>query len=57
MQRYFISLHKFYPAPTEDVNLKNICFLKNEFGVEVGLSDHTEGDIAAIASVLLVQQR
>ena len=42
-----------YPANTEDANLRNICFLKDEFGVEVGLSDHTKGNIAAIASIAL----
>ncbi len=42
-----------YPAPTEESNLKNIVFLRNEFKVEVGLSDHTIENTAAIASVAL----
>ena len=30
-----------YPAPTNESNLSNLKFLKNQFSVEVGLSDHT----------------
>ena len=40
-----------YPTPLRDSNLKNIEFLKKEFGVEVGLSDHTETNIAATISI------
>ena len=40
-----------YPAPLRDSNLKNIKFLRDEFGVEVGLSDHTESNIASIISI------
>ena len=42
-----------YPTPIEDTNLKNINFLRKQFGVEVGLSDHTIGNTAAIASISL----
>ena len=42
-----------YPAPLEEANLKNIVFLANKYSVEVGLSDHTTGNTAAIASVAL----
>ena len=42
-----------YPAPITDSNLKNIEFLRKEFGVEVGLSDHTTDSIAAISSIAL----
>tara|TARA_A100001388_G_scaffold276701_1_gene265214 strand:- start:8735 stop:9784 length:1050 start_codon:yes stop_codon:yes gene_type:complete len=42
-----------YPAPLEDANLKNINFLRKTFDLEVGLSDHTIGNTAAIASVAL----
>jgi pseudaminic acid synthase len=42
-----------YPAPIEQSNLRKISNLRNRFGVEVGLSDHTLGTTAAIASVAL----
>ena len=42
-----------YPARIEDSNLKSITSLYNRYGVEVGLSDHTKGNAAAIASVAL----
>ena len=42
-----------YPAPTDQCNLKNISYLKRTFNVEVGLSDHTLSNIAAIAAVSL----
>jgi pseudaminic acid synthase len=40
-----------YPALTEESNLSNIEFLKNEFNVHIGLSDHTTNNIAAITSI------
>jgi len=42
-----------YPAPLEETNLKNILILKEKFQVEVGLSDHTIGNTAAVASIAL----
>lgn len=42
-----------YPTPFEDVNLKAMDALKNEFGVEVGYSDHTKGIEVPIAAVAL----
>ena len=42
-----------YPTPLEDSNLRNLLFLKDQFKVEIGLSDHTIGNVAAIASVSL----
>ena len=42
-----------YPAELEEYNLKNIKFLQKRFGVKVGLSDHTIGNTAAIASIPL----
>ncbi|WP_417829388.1 pseudaminic acid synthase [Thalassospira sp.] len=42
-----------YPAPIEQCNLRNITYLKQTFGVEVGLSDHTLNNTAAIASIAL----
>ena len=40
-----------YPAPLRDSNLKNIEFLRREFSVEVGLSDHTLSNLAATLSI------
>lgn len=42
-----------YPAPIEEANLRSIQKLKKEFGITVGLSDHTIGNIAATTSVAL----
>lgn len=42
-----------YPTPFEDVNLKAIKTLRNEFGALVGYSDHTVGIEAAIAAVAM----
>ncbi len=42
-----------YPAPIEEANLLTIPNLRETFGVTVGLSDHTEGIVAAITAVAL----
>lgn len=42
-----------YPAKYEDVNLKAMLTLQKEFGVDVGLSDHTPGVEVAVAAVAL----
>jgi pseudaminic acid synthase len=42
-----------YPAPIEEANLMTIPDLKERFQVEVGLSDHTLGNIATIVAVSL----
>jgi N-acetylneuraminate synthase len=42
-----------YPARFEDVNLLAMETLRKEFGVEVGLSDHTPGVTAAVAAAAL----
>ncbi len=42
-----------YPAPTEEANLKNIKFLRDKFQIEVGLSDHTISNTAAITSIAM----
>lgn len=42
-----------YPAIPEDANLMTIPNMRETFGVEVGLSDHTMGVGVAIASVAL----
>ena len=40
-----------YPAVTEDSNLRNLNWLREKFGVEVGLSDHTTNNIAALTAI------
>jgi N-acetylneuraminate synthase len=42
-----------YPASPENTNLRTIPHLKDLFGCEVGLSDHTMGVGAAVAAVAL----
>jgi len=42
-----------YPAPVEQSNLMTIPDMKERFGVNIGLSDHTLGTTVAVASVAL----
>ena len=42
-----------YPTPFEDVNLKAMLSIRDEFGVDVGYSDHTLGIEVPIAAVAL----
>lgn len=42
-----------YPTPFEDVNLRAMNTIKEEFGVKVGYSDHTKGVEVPIAAVAL----
>jgi N,N'-diacetyllegionaminate synthase len=42
-----------YPTPMEDVNLKAMCTIREEFGVKVGYSDHTMGIEVPIAAVAM----
>ena len=42
-----------YPAPLEQANLAMIPRMQQDFSVDLGLSDHTQGDIAAISAVAL----
>ena len=42
-----------YPVPMIEVNLRAMVSIREAFGVEVGLSDHTEGIEIAIAAVAL----
>lgn len=42
-----------YPAQIEQMNLKTVPALERGFKVKVGLSDHTEGIVTAVASVPL----
>mgnify|MGYP001207364072 CR=1 FL=1 len=41
-----------YPAPTKDIRLQNIEYLKSKYNCEVGLSDHTLGNEIASFSVI-----
>jgi len=40
-----------YPAPLDDLNLRAIGTLADEFGLPVGFSDHSDGLLAAVAAV------
>ena len=42
-----------YPAPHDQINLRAIHTLKNSFGCNVGYSDHSLGQTAAIAAIAL----
>lgn len=42
-----------YPASDADMNIAAIADMKRRFGVPVGFSDHSEGDMAAVAAVSL----
>ena len=42
-----------YPTPYNDVNLKAMLTIQDEFGVQVGYSDHTKGIEVPIAALVL----
>jgi len=42
-----------YPTPLSDANLNMIQILKREFQVQVGLSDHTVGNLASVLATSL----
>ena len=42
-----------YPAPVADANVRTVPHLGEAFGVVSGLSDHTPGSAAAVASIVL----
>ena len=42
-----------YPCPPDQTQLTFIKVLKESFGVQVGFSDHTESNIAAVAAVAM----
>ncbi|MFO7802276.1 MAG: N-acetylneuraminate synthase family protein, partial [Desulfovermiculus sp.] len=48
-----VHLSSTYPAPPEETNLLTIPHMRDLFGCEVGLSDHTQGIGAAIAATVL----
>lgn len=42
-----------YPAPLSSANLAKLSLMRERFGVQIGLSDHTLGTTASIAAVAL----
>jgi len=42
-----------YPAEPADMNLASILHMTHAFGLDVGLSDHTDGSIAAVTATVL----
>lgn len=42
-----------YPAPLEEINLLTLSHMRSEFGVEVGVSDHTLDNEVSLSSVAL----
>ena len=50
---YFFPLCSDYPASTEDSNINMIKTFKEKYDIEVGLSDHTINNTAALAAVTL----
>jgi len=42
-----------YPTPAEHVNLRKMSTLRNTFECPVGLSDHTDGTVAAVGSIAM----
>jgi N,N'-diacetyllegionaminate synthase len=42
-----------YPTPNHDVNLRVISSYKNKYKIPVGLSDHTQNNIASLGAIAL----
>jgi N,N'-diacetyllegionaminate synthase len=42
-----------YPAPPESLNLRSIQTLREQFGLPVGFSDHTQGILFSLAAAVL----
>lgn len=42
-----------YPSPTADANLRAMVTMRDQLGVTVGYSDHTQSDTACIAAIAL----
>lgn len=53
MNTMFLKCVSSYPAMPEDFNLLTIPDMRREFGMEIGLSDHSIGSAIAIVSVAL----
>lgn len=53
MNTMFLKCVSSYPAMPEDFNLLTIPDMRMEFGMEIGLSDHSLGSAIAVASVAL----
>jgi N-acetylneuraminate synthase len=53
LREHVVILHctSEYPTPLQDVNLRVLGTLEQAFGLPVGLSDHTEGILAAVGAV------
>jgi N-acetylneuraminate synthase len=49
----FVLLHcvSGYPTPIDQINLDTINLLRQKFRTEIGLSDHTLGNVSAIMSI------
>src|SRR5437016_12844697 len=45
-----------YPAKLEELNLKSIEYLRDRFGVPVGLSDHSVGTLGSVVATSLGAQ-
>ncbi len=52
-QIYLLKCSSAYPAVADDMNLKTMQFLNERFRVEVGLSDHSMGSLAAVIAVAM----
>lgn len=42
-----------YPSPVDEANLRAMLTMREQFGVEVGYSDHTVGDSTCLAAVAM----
>jgi sialic acid synthase SpsE len=40
-----------YPAPLDEINIKTMQDFKRIFGVNIGFSDHTDGEVASVVAV------
>ena len=50
---YLLHCVSLYPAPMQSLGLRRIPIMARAFGCPVGLSDHTEGVVAAVVAVAL----
>lgn len=42
-----------YPSSVDEANLRAMCTMSSEFGINVGYSDHTQTPVASVAAVAL----